>query len=105
MNFQLRNCSRETAPRNRGRTDYADFNFYDQEHFANNATLLALKAIGEASTLVHSKADAAEAAAYDEFVVTAASAVASAHKEHGQAVSEKEQAALDEVRGRLAASS
>ena len=60
-----------------------------------------LKAISEASTLVHSKADAAEAAAYDEFVVTAASAVASAHKEHGQAVSEKEQAALDEVRGQL----
>jgi hypothetical protein len=63
-----------------------------------------LKAISEASTLVHSKADAAEAAAYDEFVVTAASAVANAHKEHGQAVSEKEQAALDEVRGQLATS-
>ena len=60
-----------------------------------------LKAISEASTLVHSKADAAEAAAYDEFIVTAATAVASAHKEHGQAVSEKEQAALDEVRGQL----
>ncbi|MFL6034069.1 MAG: hypothetical protein ACJ74I_03250, partial [Gaiellaceae bacterium] len=62
------------------------------------------KAIGEASALVRSKADAAEAAAYDAFVVTAASAVANAHKEHGQAVSEKEQAALDEVRARLAPS-
>jgi hypothetical protein len=36
--------------------------------------------------------------------VTAASAVANAHKEHGQAVSEKEQAALDEVRAQLAPS-
>ena len=63
-----------------------------------------LKAIGEASALVRSKADAAEAAAYDAFVVTAASAVANAHKEHGQAVSEKEQAALDEVRAQLAPS-
>jgi outer membrane receptor protein involved in Fe transport len=25
----------------------ADFNFYDQQHFENNATLLALKAIGD----------------------------------------------------------
>ena len=61
-----------------------------------------LKAIGEASTLVRSKADPPEAAAYDEFVVTAATAVANAHKEHGQAVSEKEQAALDAVRAQLA---
>jgi hypothetical protein len=61
-----------------------------------------LKAIGEASALVRSKAEAADAAAYDEFVVTAATAVASAHKEHGHAVSEKEQAALDEVRAQLA---
>ena len=60
-----------------------------------------LKAIGEASALVRAKADAAEAAAYDAFVVTAASAVANAHKEHGQAISEKEQAALDEVRAQL----
>jgi hypothetical protein len=61
-----------------------------------------LKAIGEASALVRSKADPAEATAYNEFVITAASAVASAHKEHGQTVSEKEQAALDEVRAQLA---
>jgi len=60
-----------------------------------------LKAIGEASALVRAKADAAEAAAYDAFVVTAASAVANAHKEHGQATSDKEQAALDEVRAQL----
>jgi len=64
-----------------------------------------LKAIGEASALVRAKADAADAAAYDDFVVTAATAVANAHKEHGQAVSPKEQAALEEVRARLAPSS
>jgi len=64
-----------------------------------------LKAIGEASALVRAKADAADAAAYDDFVVTAATAVANAHKEHGQAVSAKEQAALEEVRAQLAPSS
>ena len=64
-----------------------------------------MKAIGEASALVRAKADAADAAAYDDFVVTAATAVANAHKEHGQAVSAKEQAALEEVRAQLAPSS
>ena len=62
-----------------------------------------LKLIGEASALVRSKATPEEAAAYDEFIVTAASHVAAAHKEHGEAVSEKEQAALDAVRAQLAA--
>ena len=61
-----------------------------------------LKLIGEASTLVRSKATPDEASAYNEFVVSAASHVAEAHKEHGQAVSEKEQAALDAVRSQHA---
>jgi hypothetical protein len=60
-----------------------------------------LKVIGEASALVRSKATPEESASYDEFIVTAASHVAAAHKEHGQAVSEKEQAALDAVRAQL----
>jgi len=61
-----------------------------------------LKAIAQAAALVRAKASAEESAAYDEFVVTAASSVAEAHKEHGQKVSEKEQAALDEIRAQLA---
>ena len=64
-----------------------------------------LKVIGQASSLVHSKATPEESAAYDEFIVTAATHVAAAHKEQGQAVSEKEQAALDAVRAQLAAGS
>ena len=61
-----------------------------------------LKVIGQASSLVRSKATPEESAAYDEFIVTAATHVAAAHKEHGQAVSEKEQAALDALRAQLA---
>ena len=61
-----------------------------------------LKVIGQAAALVRSKATPEESAAYNEFIVTAASHVAAAHKEHGQAVSEKEQAALDAVRAQLA---
>ena len=40
-------------------------------------------------------------AAYRGFVLTAASKVASAHKEEGVEVSPAEQAALDEIRRRL----
>jgi len=60
-----------------------------------------LKVIGEAAALVRAKATAEESTAYNEFVLTAASSVAAAHKEHGEHVSEKEQAALDEVRAQL----
>jgi hypothetical protein len=62
-----------------------------------------LKRIGEAVALLRSKAPD-EVASYSEFVLTAASKVAAAHKEHGQAVSEKEQAALDALRAQLDAS-
>ena len=62
-----------------------------------------LKLIGEAVALVRSKATPEEVASYSEFVVSAASNVAAAHKEHGQPVSEKEQAALDEVRAQVGA--
>lgn len=40
--------------------------------------------------------------AYTEFVVSVATKVAAAHKENGQEVSPPEQAALDEIRARLA---
>ena len=60
-----------------------------------------LKLIGEAAALMRAKATPEEATAYNEFVVTAASSVAEAHKEHGERVSEKEQAALDEIRAQL----
>jgi hypothetical protein len=60
-----------------------------------------LKQIGEAVTLLRSKATPEEVAAYNEFVLAAASNVAAAHKEGGEAVSEKEQAALDALRAQL----
>jgi hypothetical protein len=60
-----------------------------------------LKLIGEAAALVRAKATPEESAAYNEFVVTAASKVAEAHKEHGERVSDKEQSALGEIRAQL----
>ena len=59
-----------------------------------------LKRIGEAVALLRSKAPD-DVASYGEFILAAASKVAAAHKEHGQAVSEKEQAALDALRAQL----
>jgi len=62
-----------------------------------------MKQIGEAVTLLRSKATPDEVAAYSAFVLSAASNVAAAHKEHGEAVSEKEQAALDALHAQLGA--
>ena len=59
-----------------------------------------LELVGQAAALLQEKAPD-DLAAYREFVLTLAAAVAAAHKEEGQAVSPAEQAALDEIRGRL----
>jgi predicted house-cleaning noncanonical NTP pyrophosphatase (MazG superfamily) len=57
--------------------------------------------LADAVALIGEKATPEELTDYKEFVVNLASAVASAHKEHGQQISPAEQAALDEIRARL----
>ena len=61
-----------------------------------------LQALGQAGELLRSKGSPEDLAAYTEFVVGVATKVAAAHKEDGQEVSPQEQAALDEIRARLA---
>jgi hypothetical protein len=60
-----------------------------------------LERIAEAAAAVGRKGTPEELNQYGTFVVTVASNVATAHKEQGQQVSPAEQAALDEIRGRL----
>jgi len=68
---------------------------------------LATTQLREAVTLVEAKATPEEAQAYKQFVLTAAEAVANAHREGGfagiggQPVSGKEQAVLDSIRSTL----
>jgi hypothetical protein len=59
-----------------------------------------LQRLGEAVELVRTKSPD-DLAAYREFVLGVATKVAAAHKEGGQEVSPPEQAALDDIRGRL----
>jgi hypothetical protein len=55
----------------------------------------------DAVALLDKKATPRETNEYRSFVVTLAHAVASAHREHGQEVSDAEQAAIDEIAGAL----
>ena len=76
---------------------------FDRHRYKSNEELQenGVQRIAEAVALLGEKATPEEVADYKEFVATLASAVASAHKEHGQQISPKEQAALDEIRARL----
>jgi hypothetical protein len=55
----------------------------------------------DAVALLEQKATPRETNEYRSFVVTLAHKVASAHREHGQEVSDAEQAAIDEIAGAL----
>ena len=57
----------------------------------------------EAIELLSHKATSAEVDDYREFVLAVAERVANAHREHGVSVSDAEQAALDAIKGALAA--
>jgi hypothetical protein len=76
---------------------------YDRHRYGSTEELhdKGLQDIGNAVSLLRAKATPEETEAYRKFVLTVASHVAAAHKEQGQQVSPKEQAALDEVRARL----
>jgi hypothetical protein len=76
---------------------------FDRHKFGSSEELheKGLQQVSDAAAALRAKATPEEAAAYRDFVLTAASKVAAAHKEDGVEVSPPEQAALDEVRTRL----
>jgi hypothetical protein len=60
-----------------------------------------LQHLRDSVALLEGKATPAEVDEYRRFIVTLAQAVASAHREHGQVVSEAEQAAIDDITAAL----
>ncbi|HET9674001.1 MAG TPA: hypothetical protein VFP31_04260 [Gaiellaceae bacterium] len=76
---------------------------FDRHKFGSSEELheQGLQQVSDAAAALRAKATPEETAAYRDFVLTAASKVAAAHKEDGVEVSPPEQAALDEVRTRL----
>lgn len=60
-----------------------------------------LQNLRDAVALLEQKATPEELEDYRQFVVGLAERVAGAHKEHGQEVSDKERAAIDEIAGTL----
>ena len=73
-------------------------------HSPDELKQAGLKHLRESITLLEGKAAADEVDEYRKFIVNLAHEVAAAHREHGQAVSEAEQAAIDEIAAALSAS-
>jgi hypothetical protein len=75
----------------------------DHTHFHSHDELkqAGLKHIGDSVALLQGKATPVEVDEYRQFIITLAHAVASAHREHGQDVSEAEQAAIDDITAAL----
>jgi hypothetical protein len=64
-----------------------------------------LQVLREAADLLSRKATPEEVAGYRAFVMTLAEKVADAHREHGEQVSERERAAMDEIAAGVGATS
>jgi hypothetical protein len=77
---------------------------FDRDRYSSKEMLReeGLQRLGDAVALLRAKATPEELGDYREFVLAVASEVATAHKEDGQEMSPSEQAALDEVRARMA---
>jgi hypothetical protein len=60
-----------------------------------------MKHLRDSVALLEGKATPAEVDEYRQFIVTLAQKVASAHREHGQDVSDAEQAAINEIKAAL----
>lgn len=75
----------------------------DRSRFASPEELKehGLKVIGDAVQLLDGKASPDEVEGYKRFVVTVATKVAAAHREHGTDVSPAEQGAIDEIEATL----
>lgn len=76
---------------------------FDRHRYRTDADLQGegMARIGQAVSLLREKATPQEVSDYGSFVLTLARTVAEAHTEHGQKISPKEQAALDEIRTRI----
>jgi hypothetical protein len=75
----------------------------DHTHFHSHDELkqAGLKHIRDSVALLQGRATPVEVDEYRQFIITLAHAVASAHREHGQDVSEAEQAAIDDIEAAL----
>jgi hypothetical protein len=71
----------------------------DRTHYGTPEELRehGLQHLRDAVALLEQKASPEEVDAYKHFVLNLATAVAGAHREHGVAISDKEQATLDEI--------
>jgi hypothetical protein len=71
----------------------------DHTHFHSPEEMRAqgLQHIRDSITLLESKATPVEVDEYRRFIITLTQRVAAAHREHGQEVSDAEQAAIDEI--------
>lgn len=70
-------------------------------HSAEELKEAGLKHLRGAVDLLEPKASPEETAGYKRFVLDLATKVANAHREHGNSISESEQAALDEIAAAL----
>lgn len=75
----------------------------DHTHYRSEDELKqqGLQHLRDSVAVLERKATPAEVEEYRRFIVTLAQRVAAAHREHGQVVSESEQAAIDEVTAAL----
>ena len=70
-------------------------------HSADELKQHGLQNLRDTVALLGSKATPEEVEEYRRFIITLAQKVAAAHREHGDAVSEAEQAAIDEITAAL----
>ncbi len=70
-------------------------------HSADELKQHGLQHLRESVAVLEGKATPVEVDEYRQFIVTLAHKVASAHREHGQDVSEAEQAAIDDITAAL----
>jgi hypothetical protein len=75
----------------------------DHTHYHSPEELreAGLKHLRDSIALLEGKADPSEVDEYRSFILTLSHKVAAAHREHGQEVSEAEQAAIDQIAGAL----
>jgi predicted house-cleaning noncanonical NTP pyrophosphatase (MazG superfamily) len=75
----------------------------DHTHYATPEELRehGLQHLRDAVALLEQRSTQEEVDAYKRFVINLATAVASAHREHGAAISDKEQATVDQIANTL----
>ena len=72
-----------------------------RSHSPEELTEHVVERLREAVAVLQKKAEPQEVEDYRTFIVTLSERVAAAHSEHGQPVSEPEQAAIDAIKGAL----